>query len=621
MGNVDESEIDFADMQDPARDVYFEPETRALIRTEDVWQAETEVGTVGYSDKLLGIIANYRNSGKPDGYNAQCMVGKSKKGEVALRLFAVVNPKTEMFERAGFQTRGCLAVTACASVLCTLIEGKTFAEALAISVDDIREAVGGVPWDKSYTPYFAYEGVRALVGDYYFKRGISLEDFNARGICDDAAVSCILCENCSLRTTRVEALTDERLSGNDARACVREAIGGPGGEHACAPAQRSDHPKAHAPAAVATGDHPRGSSLACTEAAGAMAQTGSAAVCESPCEEESIEDRELAEHNALARVFDDVRAQSAASLLVTPERWEAAGFVPAHMTGEDFEMFVYDWIPANVDGADAIARTGADGKGGADDAWENPHVKSSFRTAARMVGVPSWFEKPAGGDVADPQGSDDFVSCCGDSDGASDADPSTPDQALPAAIREQTSSAPAVGAEPRPISSPRDTVFGKLKIPEGYKLVELEGEFALVETDETDPVERLEIKADRIRMLVGEFSYYLYDNAVMTDRYAHWAYLAAEDDDKTTFADCVRDESRTYPRPMPATTLQNPPFGKSADEVQAIWEELRDSGAYPDIKRIVASNGDAYFYSTDYLSDAYASSLAEYDAVERKLNV
>ena len=51
-----------------------------------------------------------------------------------------------------------------------------------------------------------------------------------------------------------------------------------------------------------------------------------------PTEEELAAARELAENNALADVFDDVRKQSADSHLVTPERWPEIGLVPEHMT-------------------------------------------------------------------------------------------------------------------------------------------------------------------------------------------------------------------------------------------------------------------------------------------------
>ncbi len=48
---------------------------------------------------------------------------------------------------------------------------------------------------------------------------------------------------------------------------------------------------------------------------------------------------------------------------------------------------------------------------------------------------------------------------------------------------------------------------------------------------------------------------------------------------------------------------------------------MQESGAYPDIKTCGASNGDQYFYSTDYLSDAQAKALAEWYSVERYMSV
>lgn len=195
------------------RDVYRDPERRALIRTADVYQTNLDEGVAGYSDTLLSIVANFTNSGKPEGYNAEGMVGKSKRGEVALRLFAVVGEPEDggepRFLRAGFKTRGCLAMTACASVVCSMIEGKTFSEALAIAPDDVRDAVDGVPYDKAHTTLFAVEGVRCLVGDWYYRRGAKLAELDTHVPCDTGSVACIMCEHCSLRDTRIDLMVDE----------------------------------------------------------------------------------------------------------------------------------------------------------------------------------------------------------------------------------------------------------------------------------------------------------------------------------------------------------------------------------------------------------------------------
>ena len=175
------------------RDVFHEPAERALIRTADVYQTNLDEGVAGYSDTLLSIVANFTNSGKPEGYNAESMVGKSKRGEVALRLFAVVGEPEDggepRFLRAGFKTRGCLAMTACASVICTMIEGKTFSEALAITPDDVK--------------------VRGLSGVWYYRSGITLAELNEKLPCDTSSVACLLCEHCSLRDTRLDMMVDE----------------------------------------------------------------------------------------------------------------------------------------------------------------------------------------------------------------------------------------------------------------------------------------------------------------------------------------------------------------------------------------------------------------------------
>ena len=54
--------------------------------------------------------------------------------------------------------------------------------------------------------------------------------------------------------------------------------------------------------------------------------------------EPTPEERELAENNALADVFNDVRRQSSDSQLVVPSRWVELGLVPGHMTSDEFEM-------------------------------------------------------------------------------------------------------------------------------------------------------------------------------------------------------------------------------------------------------------------------------------------
>lgn len=210
---VNEQEIEFNE-PDEGRDIYHEPDDRALIRTKDVYQTELDNGVDGYSETLLAIVANFKNAGKPEGFNVQSMVGKSKRGEVALRLFAVVDDSVAdpVFVKVGFKSRGCLAMTACASVICTMIEGKTFSQALAITRQDVERAVDGVPKDKKHTTLFAVEGVRGLVGDWMYRCGMSLAEMDEKLPCDEMSVNCLLCEHCSLRDTRVDMRVSEAIA-------------------------------------------------------------------------------------------------------------------------------------------------------------------------------------------------------------------------------------------------------------------------------------------------------------------------------------------------------------------------------------------------------------------------
>lgn len=350
-----------------------------------------------------------------------------------------------------------------------------------------------------------------------------------------------------------------------------------------------------------------------------------------PTEEELAAARELAENNALADVFDDVRKQSADSHLVTPERWPEIGLVPEHMTAEDFEMFVYEWLEDyQAEHKDEIE---------AERAAERAKA-AAVRSATRAVGVPPKIPNRRLGQIeadneakaaetADkaPEAVEDSaeaesaagVDASVQVDNAAESAESAAVAATPAASEPATASPDSAAEDDQPVEDDRSP-FAGLRIPEGYRLEQIEGEWVLVEDENAAPV-RKEIKCNRIKVLMGMHSYYLYDETLMTASYARWAFLAAEDNPVVTFVECVREDSRVYPRPYAAECLKNPPFRMTDDQIEETWQAVRDSGNYPDIERTEASNGDVYYYSTQYLESGYAASLAEYDAVERPADV
>lgn len=125
---------------------------------------------------------------------------------------------------------------------------------------------------------------------------------------------------------------------------------------------------------------------------------------------------------------------------------------------------------------------------------------------------------------------------------------------------------------------------------------------------------------DDIRVLEGS-QVYLYSADHMTDSFAQWAFQAAENDDVVTLVENARTESKVYPRPLKAASLKNRPLYLTDERIEAAFATAQESGLYPDIRTCAASNGDVYFYSTEYLSDAQAEALAEWESVERRANM
>lgn len=506
------------------RDIYHEPEDQVLLRTEDVYQTTADKGVSRYSEQFLALIASFSNSGQPEGSNCRCTVGKSKRGEIFVRLFARVNPQTRVIEAAGFKAHGCLAIIGCASMVCTLIQGRTLSAALELGIGELSEAVGGVPEEKHNTLYIAVESVRALVGDYLLREGCSVAELDEVVPCNQYSVGCTMCEHCSLRDARIEKQVAE----------IRQQ-------------------------------------------------------------------EERAERNAVAKALLQVRADSATGRLSTPQGWQEAGLVPGHMGAaelgerclETIEAWKREHAPQQVE-EPASAEP--------QEAPVHPAAKRS-RFAPRAVGIPSMLrhsEAPAAQAAGEDRGHEDPAPA---------AHAAAPQPAAPQPAGE------GVLVEEGP--------YAGLRIPAGTELRQIEGEWVLVKTSEAAHAES-ELQADPsgIECLKGaDGSLYFYDAGIMSSSFARWAFLGAQDSPLDALAECAREESRRYPRPLSARSLGNDPLFLSNEEVEQAWQQASASEAYADIRKTVASNGSVYFFSTTYLSPQQAAALAEWDAVGRFMNV
>ena len=268
------------------------------------------------------------------------------------------------------------------------------------------------------------------------------------------------------------------------------------------------------------------------------------------------------EHEALQTVFDDIRLRSRGGELTTPDYWESAGLVPEHMEAGPFTVLVFDTI---ID-AQAKAQERRE-------AAEAAAKEASFADAAAVEA--SGAEARQGADAPAPA----------DSEADASAEPAV--QPVTSATAEAAAGGSGEAAEEHGLAAE-----------------------ALEEVWELDDIAVLE----------GS-SVYLYSTDEMSESFARWAFLAAENDDVATLVENARHESKVYPRPMKAKSLTNRPVYMTAERIAAAFEAVQESGLYPDVKTCSASNGDVYFYSTDYLSDAQAKALAEWESVERRANM
>jgi len=77
-------------------------------------------------------------------------------------------------------------------------------------------------------------------------------------------------------------------------------------------------------------------------------------------------------------------------------------------------------------------------------------------------------------------------------------------------------------------------------------------------------------------------------------------------------AEIIRENSQTYPRPVPLSIFADPPFGLTPEEISLCLKMMADQKVYQDIEQTTTSIGTVFLYSKQHLDPDHASMLAEW---------
>lgn len=112
-----------------------------------------------FSPELLDHFEHPRNAGELSDATAVIEVSNPVCGDI---LKLAVKVEQGRIAKARFLCRGCTTAIACASQLTELLIGKSLDQLRTISVEDLAQALGGLPPETIHGAHLAIDAARAI---------------------------------------------------------------------------------------------------------------------------------------------------------------------------------------------------------------------------------------------------------------------------------------------------------------------------------------------------------------------------------------------------------------------------------------------------------------------------
>ena len=124
-----------------------------------------------YTQKVLDLFRNPKNLGKMEDATVVAVAGNPACGDM-ITFYLKINDK-DIIERATFESYGCAANIATASIVTEMIKGLTLENAWKdVTWKKVTEEVGGLPSVKFHCGILAVGAVKRAIRKYYEQKGI-----------------------------------------------------------------------------------------------------------------------------------------------------------------------------------------------------------------------------------------------------------------------------------------------------------------------------------------------------------------------------------------------------------------------------------------------------------------